>query len=548
MPLTILLVAGGGVQGEALAHAIRAGMDARVIVADSVPDNLGRTFADLYRVSPRADDTEAFGDFLQRVVVDESVDVVLPCSHIGLLELAALHKRLRACGAWVAVSTTSLLQLLLDKAATYEALLKAGIPAQRPVQLTPNASLPLFGKPRGGWGGRDVLLLRTKEDLAAIDLASHAVSHCWVPWLETFEEFSVDAAIDSAGRISPLTLRRRVRTSGGFAVISDSVHDTNLQRVSEQTVEWLASQGGRGLFNIQLLRPPQGGVLVSDVNPRHGTSGGHASAEGNHLVAFLAGSHQPAHRRMVRTISSTHRSVVPIAPSPRWKGIVFDLDDTLLDHKRWIMERMVIAAASVRTTVPTEHFLRVSYECVEEARFEQLLDTVMERLGLTAERSTLMAAYRGARPAVAPMFPEVFDVLSILRRAGMRLGLLTDNPPESQRMKLQAMGDTTKLFDAVVFSRDHGQEKPAADGFRAIAEKLGLAPSDLLMVGDNVARDAVGAIDAGYDACLLVCRPGSRFQANSELLARYHPKVWERSWSAPDLRTLATACAVPIHA
>jgi FMN phosphatase YigB (HAD superfamily) len=547
VPLTVLIVAGGGVQGEALTHAIRAGVDARVIVADSVADNLGRTFADLYRVSPPIADTEAFGSFLQRLVADESVDVVLPCSHIGLPELAAMRERLEACGARVAVSTTSLLHLLLDKTATYEALLEAGIPAQQPVELTPDALLPLYGKPRGGWGGRDVLLLRTREDLVAIDLESHAVSHCWVPWLETFEEFSVDFAIDAAARISPLTIRRRVRTSGGFAVISDSVHDTVLQRVSEHTAEWLASRGGYGLFNIQLLRLPQGGVFVSDVNPRHGTASGHATAEGNHLVAFFVGCHQPARRRMVRTVSSTHRSVVPIAPSPRWKGVVFDLDDTLLDHKRWIMERMAIAAASVRTKISTEHFLRVSYECVEEARYEQLLDTVTERLGLTGERNTLMAAYRAARPAVAPLFPEVFDVLSSLRRAGMRLGLLTDNPPESQRAKLQAMGEIAELFDAVVFSSEHGQEKPAPDGFRVIAQKLGLEPGALLMVGDNVARDAVGAIAASYDACLLVSRTGSRFQTNPELLARYHPEVWERSWYAPDLRSLATACAVPIH-
>jgi FMN phosphatase YigB (HAD superfamily) len=109
------------------------------------------------------------------------------------------------------------------------------------------------------------------------------------------------------------------------------------------------------------------------------------------------------------------------------------------------------------------------------------------------------------------------------------------------------MGDVAGLFDTVVFSREHGEEKPAADGFHAVAEKLGLAPESLLMVGDNVARDAVGAIAAGYDACLLVCRPGGRFQPNQELLARYHPEVWERSWFAPDLRTLTTACAVPVH-
>jgi FMN phosphatase YigB (HAD superfamily) len=250
---------------------------------------------------------------------------------------------------------------------------------------------------------------------------------------------------------------------------------------------------------------------------------------------------------MMRTISSTHRRAIPMVLPTRWQGIVFDLDDTLLDHKRWIMERMRIVAGSMRTKVSTEQFLSVSYECVEEGNYEQLLDVISQRLGLTEERHMLIAAYRAARPAVASVFPDVLDVLSTLRRAGIRLGLLTDNPPDSQRVKVQAMSDVMELFDAVVFSREHGQEKPAADGFCVVAKELGLAPEALLMVGDNVARDAVGAIAAGYDACLLVCRPGARFQPNQALFERYHPEVWARSWFAPDLRALTTACAVPVH-
>ncbi|WP_267226282.1 HAD-IA family hydrolase [Dyella silvae] len=538
MRLNVLLVAGGGFQGQSLVDAIRLGQDVRVIVADSVADNIGRFVADCYRVAPPLSDERSFREFIEALVQEERVDLVLPCTNRELVALASIRDSLEKLGARVAVSERSLLDILADKLAVYQALQAANIPVQRVVPLTAEATLPLFGKPRSGWGGIDTRTLRTAEDLNAINLVELASSHCWVPWLEHFEEVSADFAIGFGREISRITLRRRVRTSGGFAVISDSIHDESVHGIVREVADWLAHRGGVGIFNVQVLRGQDGALYVSDINPRHGTSSGHAAAEGNHLVAFLMQGKQPEYIRPVRTVRELGMRAIPLPEGTAWAGVVFDLDDTLIDHKRWMMDRLRLASVAMASIVDAGSLLRAGYIAVEEGPHDRLIDIIVDRLGIPQHRDRLLEAYRSAVPARAEVFPEVRDVLRELRRMGIRIGLLTDNPPASQQAKLRAMDGMEQMFDAVVFSREHGGEKPGKQGFDEVASRLGLPPSSLLMVGDHPWRDAIGALEAGYAACMLVSRQGTRFNVNSALLGEVFFDVSPRIWSDRDLRAL----------
>ncbi len=51
-----------------------------------------------------------------------------------------------------------------------------------------------------------------------------------------------------------------------------------------------------------------------------------------------------------------------------------------------------------------------------------------------------------------------------------------------------------------MISGEIGVGKPDPRAFAAIADKLGIAPSDALMVGDRWERDAMGSVNVGTSA------------------------------------------------
>ncbi len=76
------------------------------------------------------------------------------------------------------------------------------------------------------------------------------------------------------------------------------------------------------------------------------------------------------------------------------------------------------------------------------------------------------------------------------------------------------------FFAATIYSMDIGHAKPRPEIFRAAVETLGLAPHQILHIGDNERTDVRGALDAGLRAIRLdVVRSGgpseAEFVANS---------------------------------
>jgi putative hydrolase of the HAD superfamily len=90
------------------------------------------------------------------------------------------------------------------------------------------------------------------------------------------------------------------------------------------------------------------------------------------------------------------------------------------------------------------------------------------------------------------------------------------------------------FFDATVYSMDVGHAKPRPEIFAAAASALGVAPDEILHVGDNERTDVRGALQAGFRAVRLdVVRTGgpseAEFVATSfEELVNYLEEARER--------------------
>jgi 2-haloacid dehalogenase len=106
-----------------------------------------------------------------------------------------------------------------------------------------------------------------------------------------------------------------------------------------------------------------------------------------------------------------------------------------------------------------------------------------------------------------PAHPDVVDGLEALSDQGYRLVTLTNSPPRpgvptplenaglAQFFERQFSVDTWRVF------------KPSPQLYRGVAEELGVAPSDCMMVAAHV-WDTLGAQSAGLSGALIT-RPGN---------------------------------------
>jgi len=109
--------------------------------------------------------------------------------------------------------------------------------------------------------------------------------------------------------------------------------------------------------------------------------------------------------------------------------------------------------------------------------------------------------YRGWEPFFLKIkpFPHVREVLGELKAKGIKLGLLSDFPPET---KLEYMG-LSGFWDTTLCTESIGALKPAARPFEELAKTLACRPEQILYVGNSSRYDVRGAKLAGMKAALL---------------------------------------------
>ena len=166
---------------------------------------------------------------------------------------------------------------------------------------------------------------------------------------------------------------------------------------------------------------------------------------------------------------------------------------TTNDRLRWILER-----ASVKPREPCEH-VATAADAVDNA--------------------LLMLP-----PA---MLAGAWQMLRVLRRH-FRLAIVSDTGFASGRAqdRLLEKDAARAFFAATIYSMDVGHAKPRPEIFAAAVETLGVAPSEILHIGDNERTDVRGALAAGFRAVRLdVARAGGPSEA--EFVARSFQELTE---------------------
>ena len=165
-----------------------------------------------------------------------------------------------------------------------------------------------------------------------------------------------------------------------------------------------------------------------------------------------------------------------------------DLDNYLREHYPQVARTWPIAAMrELRASVAAERLdLAHDFTAQRYITFQKAFDAC----GIAdAPLEALWEIYASARNSVE-LYPDALPALERLR-AMRPVASLTNGNADLERIGLHLH------FAHHIASRDVGSAKPEAKIFLAAAERLGVAPENILHVGDDPELDVVGARDAG---------------------------------------------------
>ena len=190
------------------------------------------------------------------------------------------------------------------------------------------------------------------------------------------------------------------------------------------------------------------------------------------------------------------------------KAVIFDKDGTLLDFDSFWVSISYKAIEDILAAVKVEHDLTeeiLSALGVKKrvtgingvlckgtyTQMGQVIYKVLAKYGcnVTEEeviRLTVEAYHRNSKEGIVkPACENIFDVLSRLKKHGMKLAVVTTDDAFVTKKCLEALGIDT-LFDAVYTDDGKYPAKPDAYCIHDFCEKQGLLKSEVVMVGDTL--------------------------------------------------------------
>lgn len=187
------------------------------------------------------------------------------------------------------------------------------------------------------------------------------------------------------------------------------------------------------------------------------------------------------------------------------KGVIFDFWGTLVEngifpspvkqarfilHLRMLFKDFIGRFEKAMMTKPYKDLNEAFTAVCKEFDLEPT-EVVLERLVGMWNKNELLA-----KP-----FLETMEVLNFFKEKKLKLGLISNTPPTINR--LLDKFDLNKYFDASIFSYDSGMLKTDPKMFKKLIKEMKLKPGEVVVVGDSIPTDIIGARGAGIKAVLV---------------------------------------------
>lgn len=197
------------------------------------------------------------------------------------------------------------------------------------------------------------------------------------------------------------------------------------------------------------------------------------------------------------------------------KGVIFDLDGTLVDSKidfRKMKRRNIklLEASGVEQGLLTEEMLNYDIEkrAIKDLRTKGFSEEEIQRIfQKTAEimNETELEAIKDVK-----LVNGVVETLEKLKRLGLKIGIITRSCREYTNRILEKFG-LDKLIDAVATRNDVLKPKPDPEHPQYLMKILGVKPSETVLIGDHP-MDALCAKNVGM-RFFLITKRNTNFKA-----------------------------------
>ena len=198
----------------------------------------------------------------------------------------------------------------------------------------------------------------------------------------------------------------------------------------------------------------------------------------------------------------------------KYKYLLFDLDDTLLDFGK----AQVLAFKKLLEDENIEYNdeLFEKYETINKSLWRSFERGEISNKEVTSERfirffslfdrkidgSEVDNRYRGYLAEGNQLFDGIIEMLEKLSLTH-KLYIASNGIGITQHTRLKN-NNLNKYFEKIFISEEIGSKKPDIKFFDIIFKEIGVENKDeVLMIGDTLTSDILGANNAGIDSCLV---------------------------------------------
>lgn len=399
------------------------------------------------------------------------------------------------------ISQLDKVQICRDKRLTWEFFRKCGVQAPETFDDITKYHLgfPCFIKPKDGSSSINAYKVDNLDELRSLSERIH--DYIIQPYIDG-SEFTVDILCDFEGH--PIYITPRNRTAVRSGEVSKTVINLD-EKIINECKSIVKKFAPCGPITIQLIRNKADKQdYFIEINPRFG---------GGSPLSIKAGADSPSailelllgkFRTSVKTnpvengafFSRFDQSIwIPSIHDKKVQAVIFDLDDTLYSEYDYVLQGYKAIANHFSYVDGLEDALKAGFDKGGPA-IDYAISQLKKEYPLLLKKE-MLSIYRQHSCQGLTLFPEVENLLQILKQNGIKLGIITDGRPNSQYAKIDALGLRQWIEEIIVTDELAGKgnvnlfRKPNKISYMIMKDRFNIPYENMLYVGDNAGKDFI---------------------------------------------------------